>query len=195
MEENLKEKQISLAKIKNIIGPEYGAYAVKAILLLAITEVSTFFNVGKNMDRAQTSLTADMIMETYGDYSVQEIKSVFRANMRTAKVFDRIDGNIILGWLADYDIRRTEAVWDAARQRDSQAANEANDSERGISLSDYMNILRTRAEKGDEDAAARVAEMDEISTRASRDLSVEDKRQQKIAYKQFIYNNYKKSKL
>ncbi len=126
--------------------------SARALISLAICEVCDFFNVGKNMNDKQVALTADLIIESFWHLKLEEIKYCFRRAMRTEKLFDRLDGNIILGWLAEYDRERTEEAMrisdEESRRTDAMALPEADT----MSLGEYVADLQEKAEQGDETA-------------------------------------------
>lgn len=131
----------TLAKIKN----EVSLADIRALLSIAICEVCDFFNVGKNMSDTQIALTADLILERFWYFHLEEIKYCFRRAMKYERVFDRLDGNIILNWLADYDAVRTEEAMRVSEQEESHNACKLENSPQAISFEEYMVQLRERA--------------------------------------------------
>lgn len=132
-----------------------GIDGIRAILSMAISEVVLFFNVGKNMNDRQIGLTADLIIERYWYLKIEEIKGVLRKAMTSATVFDRLDGNLFLKWLADYDCYRDEVIEqiNVAEQRLREYGTPEH-SPKGdeISFTEYAQTVRQRAERGDRDA-------------------------------------------
>ena len=82
--------------------------AAQAIVAIAISEVVQFFNVGKTMNDIQVAITSDLIIDRFYYFKLEEIKYCFHRAMCSGKVYDRLDGNIIIGWLNDYDAERDE---------------------------------------------------------------------------------------
>ena len=117
--------------------------SVRALRSLAICEVCDFFNVSKNMNDTQIAMTADLIIEHYWHLRIEEIKYCFRNAMRTEKLYDRLDGNIILGWLQVYDNERTE---EAMRISDQEATQQIEADPEAVSYEEYVSSLRQRAE-------------------------------------------------
>ncbi len=104
----------TLAKIQSGLGESWALLAVS----VAITELRNFFNVQSNMNEDQIALTAELIVETYWDLSLNDIKGVFRRKMKTAKLYGKLDGSDILGWLEEY---KQECVASVQEQREREA--------------------------------------------------------------------------
>lgn len=149
----------TLAKIKN----EASETDARALLYIAVCEVCDFFNVGKNMNDTQIGVTVDLILELFWYFKLEEVKYCFRRAMARGKLFDRLDGNIIIGWLREYDAERTEEAIRLSDQRASEEQNAAYDNPDAVSFERYTEILRERAASGDEDAAARLKDIEEGS--------------------------------
>lgn len=60
----------------------------------------------------QISITCDLILERFGNYKIQDFQICFRKAMAGdyGKLYNRIDGAIILEWLNTYDAERTEEI-------------------------------------------------------------------------------------
>lgn len=140
-----------------------GDGAVKALLIIAINEVVQFINVSKNMNVEQVTLTAELVYDKYFYLTLPEIKHVFRGAMAHNQLYDRLDGNIILGWLAEYDVRRTNNVIDRNDNEDKFVASRtAPIGESDMTLKEYRSRLKQLAEKGDAIALAKLKEQDEL---------------------------------
>lgn len=152
----IKATTPTLARIKR----DASETDVRALLSLAICEVCDFFNVGKNMNDTQVAITVDFIIEEYWYMRLEEIKYCFRQAMRTERVYDRMDGNIILGWLAEYAAARAEESCRLSREKEIEAqSDEALDDSR-ITLAEYKELLSARADKGDEKAQKRLSDIE-----------------------------------
>lgn len=170
--QNLKTSSIStmvaaktptIARIKN----EASETDVRALLYIAICEVCDFFNVGKNMNDTQVALTADLIIEEFWHLRLEEIKYCFRRAMRREKVFDRIDGNIVLGWLDQYDAERTEIAMSISDSESAFAPIKNERSSDSVSFDDYFKGLQEQAAAGDKEAEAMVADILRMKTSAT----------------------------
>lgn len=175
----------TLAKIKN----EVSLADVRALLSIAICEVCDFFNVGKNMNDAQIALTVDLIIERFWYFKLEEIKHCLRKAMMREKLFDRLDGNIIIGWLTEYDNERTEEAMRISEQRETQQVNETADRSDAVSFEDYVADLRSRAEK-DGNAAELLKEIDNPSPKGLNLLTNEERAQKDHDFKMWRTFNY-----
>lgn len=141
-----------LSTIKRCLG-EPGA---RAVVALALSELVLFFNVGKNMNAAQIALTTDLILDRYWYFKVEELKACFRNAMVSAKVYDRIDGNLIMGWLADYDLERDNLCEqiniDEKNAYENMQPQPREDGSQPFTLQDYFETLEKKAAEGDEEA-------------------------------------------
>lgn len=146
-------KSPTIARIRH----EASETDARALLYIAICEVCDFFNVGKTMNDVQVALTVDLIMEQYWYLKIEEIKYCFRRAMAREKVYDRLDGNIILGWLAAYDAERTEQAIYISENADTRAQSAiAPPDPEAVGFSEYLSRLEARAASGDKDAADRL---------------------------------------
>lgn len=145
----------TIAKIKN----QASETDARALLYIAVCEVCDFFNVGKNMNDLQIALTVDLIIERFWHLRLEEIKFCFRRAMTRERLFDRLDGNIIIGWITEYDAERTEEAMRISEQKETQELNESRDRPDAIGFEAYLANLKERA-KTDPDAAALLKEID-----------------------------------
>lgn len=118
----------------------------------ALKEVRDFFNVGKNMTNPQISITAELIVARFWYFKIEDVKCCFRRAMMREKLFDRLDGNIIIGWLQEYDDERTEEAMRISDQKATQALNEPKECKDAVSYEEYVTRLKDRA-KTDKKAA------------------------------------------
>lgn len=175
----------TLAKIKNDISLN----DCRALLSIAICEVCDFFNIGKNMNDTQVALTVDLIIEEFWHLKLEEIKFCLRRAMRNEKLYDRLDGNIIIGWLRAYDNERTE---EAMRISDSEAARQANSADENadaVSYEEYLQDLATRA-KSDNRAASLLSEIENPAPGRMQLASSETRHEKDVAFKQWFYRQY-----
>lgn len=149
----VKAQTPTIAEIKN----KASETDARALLYIAVCEVCDFFNVGKNINDVQVATTVEMIIESFWHLKLEEVKYCFRRAMRTERLFDRLDGNIILGWLRTYDEERTE---EAIRISEQEATEEVNahclPAPGAISYEEYMAILERQAAAGDKEAQSKL---------------------------------------
>lgn len=129
-----------------MIRQETGEVGARAVLSLLVAEVVSFFNVGKTMNDKQIAQTCDLIMDIYHYLKPEDFKLCFRNAMlrKYGKLYDRLDGSVILDWLATYVMQRNDAAPLTPQQ---QAEKERN--EKPVSLEEYLAGLQIRIEQGD----------------------------------------------
>ena len=100
------------------INRELGLMQLKAALVFPIVDLLDFFNVPSMSDR-QIAQTINLIIETYPYLKMDDIvlcfKKVKKGSYDSAKtnesyerVYNRIDGRMIMDWLKRYDSERFE---------------------------------------------------------------------------------------
>ena len=98
-----------------------GVYTVKALLNILVVDVVGFFNIGKNMDAPQVIQTVELILEEYPYFKPEDFKLCFNRAKKGqyGKLYDRLDGQVILDWLTVYDLERTMEV-EAIRAKENR---------------------------------------------------------------------------
>lgn len=180
----------TLAKIKNSASET----EARALLYIALCEVCDFFNVGKNMNDTQIALTVDLILESYWYMKLEEIKFCFRRAMRNVKLFDRLDGNIILGWLREYDNERTEEAMRISDQEASRLWNEHKPTPDAQSWDRYVAHLWDLALYADADAVEKLCSIKDMQSTLSKTLPLDERQRREFEFQLFRqkYNQQKK---
>lgn len=82
------------------------------ILCKLIGDTCDFFNVGGNMTDAQIQQTAIMIIDSYHWFNVYDFTLCFKNGkaFKYGKLYDRLDGAVLLEWLAKYNEERLGAA-------------------------------------------------------------------------------------
>lgn len=142
--DNILSEQPNLTELQHLI-PKHGDMAVKLIIMHALKEVRDFFNVGKNLSNPQITITADLIMSQYWYFKIEDIKLCLRRAMCKEKLFDRLDGNIILGWLSEYDSERTEEAMRISENEESRLRNNIQPSPGAMTYREWLDDLEERA--------------------------------------------------
>lgn len=155
--DNILSEQPNLTELQHLI-PKHGDMAVKLIIMHALKEVRDFFNVGKNLSNPQITLTAELIMSQYWYFKIEDIKLCLRRAMSKEKLFDRLDGNIILGWLREYDTERTEEAIRISEQEETQQRNNIQPSPGAMTYREWLDNLEERA-LTDQEAATLLAQI------------------------------------
>ena len=84
----------------------------RALVVLFLSDLVKFFNVGKAMNDIQMAQTADLILEEFYYLNIEDFKLCFNMakSGKFGKVYDRIDGQVIMDWLSMYKNMRIETV-------------------------------------------------------------------------------------
>lgn len=115
-EDAREEGAITLSTLNNTMSRQEALLA----LSIAILELKEWFNVKGNMTDRQVKMTAELILDypAFFDLSIGNIKSCFREKMMTEKLYDRLDGNIIIGWLRKFKSDMADACYNQRREQD-----------------------------------------------------------------------------
>lgn len=154
-------------------------------LAIAIKEVRDFFNVKGNMTEGQIALTAELILDNPGfyDLSLGNIKACFRQKMIEAKLYDRLDGNIIIGWLKEFKNEMADFCYQANLEREKEEADSS-----GVSFEIYLKMLSERAENGDLNAERILGELNGRKKR----ITPEEKHRKDLGFFKFKTEYLKK---
>lgn len=135
--------------------------AAQAIIAIAVSEVVQFFNVGKTMNDKQVAITSDLIIDRFYYLKLEEIKYCFHRAMCSGKVYDRLDGNILIGWLNEYDAERDEFC--SLNIINENKVHKAEDkSTNTCPYDEFWESQRELAEAGDKEAIERVKFHEEL---------------------------------
>lgn len=98
---------------------------LKAFVQQAIINVNQFVNV-EGMNSEQIRLTASLVIQEFVNLNIADIKLCFQMGMagRFGKLYNRIDGQIILGWLREYQEHRFEVAECIELQKGATAKNQ-----------------------------------------------------------------------
>lgn len=156
-----------------------------------IREVNDFFNVKGKMTAGQIKLTAELILDNdaFYDLTLGNIKACFRQKMMTEKLYDRLDGNIVISWLRQFKSDMAEQCENQSIGRERQRAREENSGDAGaITHATYMAMLEARANDGDEEAKRILADY----RKRTRIKTDEQKRKEKLDYMRYKAQYLKK---
>jgi hypothetical protein len=112
----------SLAAIKK----HEGEAPVKLILGSAIDQLQTYFSLDRVMSPYQIEMTIELIQENFYYFSPDDFRKCFRGAMsgKYGKIYNRLDGAVIMEWLRAYDIERTEIIVQEQMQKNKEEAKE-----------------------------------------------------------------------
>lgn len=109
-----------------------GMERAEALLAIsvAILEVKEWFNVKGNLTDKQVRMLAEMILDypPFYDLSLGNIKACFHERMMNEKLYDRLDGNIIIGWLKKFKSDMADACYEQ-RLREEQGMDKGESVE------------------------------------------------------------------
>lgn len=140
-----------LSRIKREIGRPH----VIMLVSIALKELQEWFNVKQNITNEQIAFIAEMIVDHPGfhDLTLGNIKACFRHHMMSAKLYDRLDGAIIIQWLREFKSELADYCENVNLGREIQRQREELSGNAGsISHDTYMAMVEARADKGDSEA-------------------------------------------
>lgn len=111
---------------------------------IAILEVKDWFNVKGNMTDKQVKMTAELILDhpNFYDLSIGNIKACFREKMMSEKLYDRLDGNIIIGWLKQFKSDMADACYAQRMEQDRIERLKEEGEWKGIDINESTLINR-----------------------------------------------------
>ena len=132
-----------------------GETKARAAVVYLLADALEFFNATETMSDTQAATTVDLIIEEYPYMKLDDIKLCFKnaMKMKYGKIYNRIDGQVIMSWLKEYNKERCTIA-------DNQSWNEhkANISDNskmlaiGFYYDEYRADLELRVAEGDKDA-------------------------------------------
>lgn len=136
------------------LGRERGEAIARAVLVLIMNDMLDFFNAGNDMNDTQVALTVDLILEEYPYMQADDITLCFRRAMKGkyGKLYNRIDGQIIMGWLREYNKERCAAADNQSYNEHKAHLSEEARPTQGIFYAEYRAELERRADSGDLEA-------------------------------------------
>ena len=112
------------------------------ILMLMLIQFQDFYNCKTKMDKSQLMETSYIICEKFRHYNYYDIGMTLKVAKINEKIYDRIDGGMILEWLMKHDIKRTGLIInEREKQKTKQNSEWANLSERS-SIQKLKDFLR-----------------------------------------------------
>ncbi|MEG1839204.1 MAG: hypothetical protein RR220_07940 [Bacteroidaceae bacterium] len=132
---------------------QIGEMGINALMVKWMNSFLQFYSTNGTMDAIQVSDTINLIRETYANYTQEDFKLFFNMAKKGmfGQIFGRIDGEVIMNWLAKYDIHRdTVAQSESIKEAEKYKALVKLETD-GIYYSDYLK-LKARAASGDKEA-------------------------------------------
>lgn len=144
------EAPLSLVDIRQ----ECGEMKLQALMVKWMNGFLRFYSVNGAMDALQVADTINLIVETYPHYKQEDFKLFFSMAKKGmfGQIYGRMDGEVIMNWLAKYDIHRdTVAQDESIKEADRFKERVQPENTGGVYYVEYLEIKR-RAESGDEEA-------------------------------------------
>lgn len=138
------------------IGKIFGEAIVNANMVIWVNSFVSFFSTNGTMNDSQIAMTISLIREEYPHYKPDDLKLFFKMAMKGMfeKVYGRVDGEVIMRWLQEYDKIRDKAAQDNSINdsiRFKDRSTEVFSFEGSVGFEEYKKI-KERAEKGDKEA-------------------------------------------
>jgi len=111
------------------------------ILMLMMLKFQDFFNCKSKMNKEQVEETAYLIVQKFRGLTYVDIGMCLKLSKMNEKIYDRIDGNMIIGWLEKYDATKTNMiVLERQKQKTKQDSEWSALGERTseLSIKDWM---------------------------------------------------------
>jgi len=141
----------SLAYIKKYEGVE----SVKRLLTNAIDQLQTYFSLERIMTPYQIEMSVEIIEENFYYFSPEDFRKCFRGAMsgKYGKIYNRLDGAVIMEWLRAYDIERTEIIVQEQMQKQKDEAKEIMSTESfNSAMQKIMDDLSTKYSRKEPEA-------------------------------------------
>lgn len=168
-----------------------GHPAAVAILVNAFIHAAKLVNLDRNLTSEQIGEAANDILEAYGYLKVEEVKFLLKRALRTQNVYGRLDYNVLMNWVQDYDAERTEEAIRISEHEESLIHNAVPSCAGAVSYDDYLASLAERA-KTDEEAARILDDIKNPSPRRLTLMSANKRRDKDVAFKRWFYSDYLK---
>lgn len=138
------------------IGKIFGEAIVNANMVIWFNKFVSFFSTNGTMNDSQIAMTISLIREEYPHYKPDDLKLFFKMAMKGMfeKVYGRIDGEVIMRWLQEYDKIRDKAAQDNSINdsiKFKERFTEVFNFEGCIGFKEYKKI-KERAKNGDKEA-------------------------------------------
>ena len=125
---------------------ETSEMSLLAILTIMFNDLIDFFSVGKTMGQSQLVSTIQLVIEDFYYLNIEDFKLCFNNAKRGVygKIYDRVDGNIIYGWIDQYAQERAcfcESIDDRNKTSDTseRISTKIKNEDRAIRISEIQN--------------------------------------------------------
>lgn len=90
------------------------------LIMLMLIKFQEFFNCKSKMNKEQLLETSHIIVQQFRHFNYYDIALCLKEAKINEKIYDRIDGNMILEWLTKHDITRTRMIVTKREQQKAQ---------------------------------------------------------------------------
>lgn len=162
-----------------------GETKARAAVVYLIADALEFFNATDTMSDIQVAMTVDLIIEEYPYMKTDDLKLCFKnaMKMKYGKIYNRIDGQIIMGWLKEYNKERCAVADNQSWNEHKAHLAEEQKPVSGMFYEEYRSELERRASSGDEAAIRALQMSDGVANELFRRKTERQKKQLEEFYK------------
>lgn len=155
----------------------------RAAVVLLLADALEFFNATETMSDIQVAMTVDLIMEEYPYFKMDDLKLCFKnaMKMKYGRIYNRIDGQVIMSWFRDYNKERCAAADNQSWNEHKAYKAEIQKPISGMFYSDYRRELERKASFGDKCAKNALRLSDDIIAK----LTVKKYEKQRKIFEEF----------
>ena len=127
---------------------EMGIEWVRAMLVIWFEPFIRFYSTNGTMDAEQMADTINLVLEAYPHYTIYDLKLFFKmAKLRSfGQTYGRIDGDVILGWMKEYDKRRDGKAQDMSISQSNEYKAMENRKSQSVGGMFYDEYLKWKKE-------------------------------------------------
>lgn len=106
-----------------------------------------FYSTNGTMDPVQITDTIHLVLEEYPHYKPEDFKLFFKMAKKGyfGQVFGRIDGEVVMNWLAKYDIHRdTQAQNEAIKASEVFRLRYKAEESKGMTYDEYLAYKKNK---------------------------------------------------
>jgi len=172
---------------------KYQSEMIAALILCKIIkDTAAFFNVGGSINDTQVKQTAVLIIDTYHFLNITDFILCFKMAKtgKFGKLYDRLDGTIILSWLNEYnELRLQEAQIHSEKKS-------AKEKEKSLKIdSAIYQALKKCIETEDKPAAEDIKPQRRMTNQEFEEKRINDLNSLKCMYKKEDYKEVEKKTL
>ncbi len=184
IEDAMSDKTPTIATARKYQGEEVAKYAVVEI----VSQAAALLSISRNLQTHQVEFLADEILRDWYWLTLAEIRFFMLEGVRGkyGAIYDRLDVNVVLDWLAQYSEQRTAIA--EKMQREKRIEQEAGDAKPMpewfldfIKKHTLQNEQKTKGEFTPDGAFWEQVEREWMDTTEKNGLSFEQFKQMRLA--------------